>query len=204
MRAILAVFYYADISAPVGSCIKKSELRVSQQQILRIFKLSFLLGMLGLVGYIDQATGFEISVFPLYALPIGFAAWYFSGWTGVATAIGSCFVWYWADVLSGHVYTEPWVIYVNGGSRLVFFLFVALTVSYMEGTLRRARAKLQAFSGMLPVCTDCRKIGDHQGYWWEFSAYLRENGGAVIQPKLCPDCARKNYAVDKTSSPVHQ
>lgn len=160
--------------------------------------MGFVVGTLGLVAYVDLATGFEISVFPLYALPISIAAWYFGGWGGVATAISSCGVWFWADVASGHVYTKPWIVYLNAGSRLVFFLFVALTVAYMASTLRRARAKLQAFSGTLPVCTDCEKIGDQNGYWWHFRAYLREYGDVVIQRKLCPDCARKNYSVDET------
>lgn len=177
---------------------------MSQQKILKIIKLGVLVGMLVLVGYIDRVTGFEISVFPLYALPISFAAWYFGGWVSVASAIGSVCIWFWADVASGHVYTEPWVRYVNGGSRLVFFLFVALAVTYMESTLRRARTMLRAFSGTLPVCTECRKIGDNQDYWWEFSAYLREYGDVVIQRKLCPDCARKTYAVDKMSPSSHR
>lgn len=190
--------------ASIGAAAKESGFYLSQQKILKIIKLGFLVGMLVLVGYFDRVTGFEISVFPLYALPISFAAWYFGGWTSVASAISSVCIWYWADVTSGHVYTEPWVSYVNGGSRLVFFLFVALTVSYMARTLRRARTKLRAFSGTLPVCTGCRKIGDHQDYWWEFSAYLREYGNVVIQRKLCPDCARKTYAVDTTRPSIHQ
>lgn len=176
-----------------------------QQQLLRLIKLVFLVGMLGLVGYVDWATGFEISIFPLYALPIAFAVWCFGGWGGTATAVGSVFAWYWADVASGHVYTKPWIIYVNGGSRLVFFLFVAVTVSYMVNTVRRTRAMLQAFTGTLTVCTECQNVRDHDGYWWDFSGYLREYGDAVILPKLCPDCARKTYAVDNAPSmPIHQ
>lgn len=178
---------------------------MSQQKIFRIIKLGFLIGVLGLVGYIDQITSFEISIFPLYALPITLAVWYFGGWAGIAMAVACVSVWFWADVATGHVYSKPWIVYVNGGSRFIFFLFVALSVEYMLRTLQRARRKLRAFSGTLPICTDCRKVGDHDGYWWEFSAYFREYGDVVIQHKLCPDCARKKYAVDKTPSmPIHQ
>jgi hypothetical protein len=98
------------------------------------------------------------------------------------------------------VYSKPWIAYFNAGSRLVFFLFVALAVAYMVGTLRRTRRQLQAFSGTLPVCAHCCKVRDHDGYWWEFRDFLREYGGAVTQSKLCPDCGHEAYAAEEESA----
>ena len=56
------------------------------------------------------------------------------------------------------------------------------------------------FFGELPVCTGCNKIRDHDGYWWDVPAYLREFGGEVTRAKLCPDCAQEAYAVKEESA----
>ncbi len=157
--------------------------------------------MLGLVGYVDVVTGYEVSVFPLYALPIGLAVFFFGVQAGIAAAGAAGLAWVWADVTTGHVYSKPWIIYVNAGSRLVLFLFVALAVGNMVATLRRARSPLRPLSGTLPVCAHCGKVADHDGYWWEVREFLREFGGAVTQSKLCPDCAHEAYAAEQEPAP---
>lgn len=173
-----------------------------QRKILNLFKWGLVLALLAFAGYVDKVTGYEVSAFPLYSLPISLAVWYFGTWAGVSTAFACVIVWYWSDIATGHAYSEPWIIYVNGGSRFVFFLFVAITVGLMVSTLRRARARLSAFTETITVCHSCRTVRDHDGYWWEFTAYLREYGGATIQRKLCPDCARKTYADNVPSTPT--
>jgi len=174
---------------------------LSQERFLQLLKGGLVAALLGLVGYVDLVTGYEISVFPLYVLPISLAVLFFGVPAGVAAAGAAGLVWTWADVAAGHAYSKPWIIYVNAGSRLVLFLFIALAAGNMVTALRRARSPLRSFSGTLPVCAHCGKVADHDGYWWEFREFLREFGGAVTQSKLCPDCAHEAYVAEEESAP---
>jgi hypothetical protein len=174
---------------------------LSQERFLQILKGGLVAALLGLVGCVDDVTGYEMSVFPLQALPISLAVLFFGVQAGIAAAGAAGLVWVWADVSAGHVYSRPWIIYVNAGSRLVFFLFVALAVGNMLATLRRARSPLRPVSGTLPVCAHCGKVADRDGYGWEVRDFLREFGGAVTQSKLCPDCTHEAYAADEESAP---
>jgi hypothetical protein len=176
-----------------------------QERIVQILKGALVAALLGLVGYVDVVTGYEISVFSLYALPIGLAVVLFGMLAGIATAGAAGLVWAWADVAAGHAYSRPWIIYVNAASRLVFFILVALVIAHIIATVRRARAPLRPLSGTLPVCTHCGKVADQNGYWWEVRDFLREFGGAVTQSKLCPDCAHEEYAEQQEPAPpIHR
>lgn len=170
-----------------------------QNRLHELLKFGLVAASLALVGYIDVLTGYEVSVFPLYALPVALAAWLSGAWAGTATSMIATAIWAWADLATGHVYSKTWILYVNGGARLAFFLFVALAVAYMIGNLRRARSQLQNFSGTLAVCTACSRVRDRDEYWWEVQAYLREYGGALTQAKLCPECAHEAYVTDRHS-----
>lgn len=157
-------------------------------------KWVFVISLLALTGYVDSLTGHEVSSFPLYALPIGLAAVYLGWWPGVGMAIASALVWYLVHATTAPGYSKPWIIYFNVGTRFSFFLFVAVSVSFMATTVRRARERLSAFTGTIPVCNSCRKVSDKTGYWWDFNSYLHQYGGATIESNICPDCARKDYA----------
>lgn len=172
---------------------------LSKEQLLHVLKPGLIVALLGLVGYIDATTGYEISIFPLYALPIALTVRFFGIGAGMAAAGLAALLWMWADIAAGHVYSQPWIMYVNSAGRLLFFLFVALAVGYMIGNRRRARSQLRNFSGTLPVCTACSRVRDRNGYWWDVQSYLREFGGALTRAKLCPDCAHEAYVPDEHS-----
>jgi AmiR/NasT family two-component response regulator len=66
--------------------------------------------------------------------------------------------------------------------------------------LRRLNAELQAalgqvkrLSGLLPICSSCKKIRDDQGYWTEVEIYILEHSEADFTHGLCPDCAKRLY-----------
>lgn len=56
--------------------------------------------------------------------------------------------------------------------------------------LTQALAEVKALSGLLPICSSCKKVRDDQGYWKQIEAYLTEHSEATFTHGLCPDCAR--------------
>lgn len=166
---------------------------MSQQRIASILKAGIVLLLLALSGWSNRASGWEISLFPLYAVPIGLAVWFFGGRAGYAAAVLAAVIWLWADVAAGHVYSRPWIVYVNTASRLMFFLIAALAA---DGLVKRHRARAvegKSLPAVIPVCTGCGKVSDRNGYWWDMRVYVREHADPAVRTKLCNDCAREAY-----------
>ena len=74
----------------------------------------------------------------------------------------------------------------------------ALYKSRMEGErnllirrLQDALEHVRTLSGMLPICSYCKKIRDDKGYWNQLEAYLSEHSDTEFTHSICPDCAEK-------------
>lgn len=60
--------------------------------------------------------------------------------------------------------------------------------------LEEALAKVRLLSGLLPICSLCKKIRDAQGRWTQMERYIRDHSQAEFSHSVCPDCERKLYA----------
>ncbi|RZL00205.1 MAG: hypothetical protein EOP36_16600 [Rubrivivax sp.] len=149
---------------------------------------------LALCGFVDYATGHEVSVFGLYVIPILLSMRFFGTWAGGTMALLSAIVWLVADQQSGHHYSHPWFAYWNALHRLFFFACVVAVFHHIRAAMKTNARLLNAFSAPLPVCTHCHRIGAGNGYWQKFENYLGEHAGAQTVSKVCPDCARESYA----------
>ena len=59
--------------------------------------------------------------------------------------------------------------------------------------LQDAFDQVKTLSGLLPICSSCKKIRDDEGYWNELEVYIQEHSEAVFSHGLCPECAKKLY-----------
>jgi PAS domain S-box-containing protein len=59
--------------------------------------------------------------------------------------------------------------------------------------LKKAAANVKALSGLLPICSGCKKIRDDQGYWQQVESYIRKHSEAQFTHGLCPDCVKHLY-----------
>ena len=59
--------------------------------------------------------------------------------------------------------------------------------------LKKALSEVKVLSGMLPICTSCKKIRDDKGYWNQIESYISEHSDALFSHSICPDCAEKLY-----------
>jgi PAS domain S-box-containing protein len=59
--------------------------------------------------------------------------------------------------------------------------------------LQRALQEVRTLSGMLPICSSCKKIRDDKGYWNNLEMYISEHSEAEFSHGLCPDCAQRLY-----------
>jgi len=59
--------------------------------------------------------------------------------------------------------------------------------------LRKAVAEVQTLSDLLPVCANCRRVRDDQGYWKDVEAYLEAKTGVTLTHGVCPECWKTLY-----------
>ena len=59
--------------------------------------------------------------------------------------------------------------------------------------LQEALARLKVLSGLLPICSHCKKIRDDSGYWNQIEVYVREHSHAEFSHGICPDCLAEHY-----------
>ncbi len=61
------------------------------------------------------------------------------------------------------------------------------------GELQEALAKVKMLSGLLPICSVCKKIRDDTGYWQQLEIYIRDHSEAMFSHGICPECAKRLY-----------
>jgi PAS domain S-box-containing protein len=59
--------------------------------------------------------------------------------------------------------------------------------------LKHALAKVRTLSGLLPICSNCKKIRDDQGYWIQIEAYIHDHSEADFTHGICPKCKLTLY-----------
>ena len=63
------------------------------------------------------------------------------------------------------------------------------------GKLQEALATVRTLSGLLPICSSCKKIRDDQGHWNQLETYLLEHSEAEFTHGSCPDCLKSLYGI---------
>ncbi len=56
-------------------------------------------------------------------------------------------------------------------------------------SLQAALAHVKTLSGLLPICSSCKKIRDDHGYWTQVEVYVKAHSGAEFTHGICPECA---------------
>jgi two-component system, cell cycle sensor histidine kinase and response regulator CckA len=59
------------------------------------------------------------------------------------------------------------------------------------GELTEALGRVKTLSGLLPICSSCKRIRDDQGCWQQVETYLPSHSDATLAHSVCPDCARQ-------------
>ncbi|MBF0201588.1 MAG: GAF domain-containing protein [Desulfamplus sp.] len=61
------------------------------------------------------------------------------------------------------------------------------------GELKGALASVKRLSGLLPICSYCKKIRDDKGYWNQIESYIHDHSDAEFSHSICRECADKNF-----------
>jgi len=61
-------------------------------------------------------------------------------------------------------------------------------LSSMNDQLRDALTHVKRLQGMLPICSNCKKVRDDSGYWQQIESYISDHSDATITHGICPEC----------------
>jgi hypothetical protein len=59
--------------------------------------------------------------------------------------------------------------------------------------LKNALLKIKNLRGLIPICAQCKKVRDDEGYWEQIEKYISEHSDADFSHGICPDCLEKLY-----------
>ena len=59
--------------------------------------------------------------------------------------------------------------------------------------IQEALANIKTLGGLIPICSNCKKIRDDKGYWEILEKYIQIHSDAQFSHGICPDCAAKLY-----------
>ncbi|MBC8452583.1 MAG: hypothetical protein H8D65_01860, partial [Spirochaetes bacterium] len=60
--------------------------------------------------------------------------------------------------------------------------------------LQKALSEIKTLKGIVPICANCKKIRDDDGYWNQLEEYIRDHSEVDFSHGICPDCAEKLYS----------
>lgn len=59
--------------------------------------------------------------------------------------------------------------------------------------LQNALKEIKELRGFLPICSNCKKIRDDEGYWQQVDMYIQQRTDARFTHGICPECMKKLY-----------
>jgi hypothetical protein len=63
-----------------------------------------------------------------------------------------------------------------------------------KNKLQDALSQIKQLSGLIPICSHCKKIRDDKGCWNQIEAYISQHSEAVFSHGICKDCLEKHYS----------
>ncbi len=155
-----------------------------------------------LIGFLDYRTGFEFRMKIFYLIPISYATWFMGERTGIVFSIWPVMTLLYPVIVFGNDSISSIEIW-NIALYLAFFSIVTVLLSKLRTTLQQhaglimklqnALHAVKELSGILPMCANCKKIRDDEGYWHDVDVYISRHTKAEITHGICKECANKLY-----------
>ena len=169
--------------------------------------------LLGVLGWLDFITGYELSFFVFYSVPVGVAAWYVGRWPAIGVALGATVAWLLADYFGGQKYSARFYYYWNGTIHFLAFIINAVTIAKIKSDLDQrhalaaelesARETVRALTALLPACPGCGRPRDRAGDNGEseIAALAREH--PELAGVLCDECRANGVKIGAAAERSH-
>ncbi|MEZ0394828.1 MAG: GGDEF domain-containing protein [Anaerolineales bacterium] len=126
-----------------------SLLYLENQSRPKLVVLSILLVLL--LGAIDYLTGFELTFSLFYLLPVSIVSWGVGRRAGLLIAALSVLIWSISNLLTGEMFSSPFIIAWNTVTRLLILVIMSLLLNALRRVLdeERRHARIDPLTGAL-------------------------------------------------------
>ena len=174
-----------------------------QQQKGTMFVLGWLMFCLVAVG--DYVTTKDVNSSLFHLVPVAIFVWFIGrGWAWVF-ALASSLVWPSEHVVRGdfgyfRLFIPFWEMAVRIGFSGALIASLSTIKRYLDQLkvvntdLSSALAEVRQLKGLLPICSECKKIRDDSKRWGPMEQYIQSHTDAQFSHGVCPECAQKLYA----------
>ncbi len=66
-----------------------------------------------------------------------------------------------------------------------------------EIKLQSALDEIKTLQGILPICSNCKKVRNDEGYWERIETYIENHSEAEFSHSICDQCAEELYGKEK-------
>jgi signal transduction histidine kinase len=131
--------------------------------------------LLVIIGIVDILTGYEVSLVLFYAAPVLITLYWCANWVPYLTALLCGLVWWGADVISGHPYSNAMVRGWELLFRFVFFALVAVAGTAIKRYSRTSKGRIDLLEANRQLERQLVEISEHE----------RERIGQDLHDGLC-------------------
>jgi hypothetical protein len=150
-------------------------------------KVSFLLslGISFLIIGMDLLSPPQLQFTIFFILPILIAGWYNGLRWALTLSIALPLIRFFIAA-----YIEPlWQVQydvINAINRMIVFSIISVIVSRLSSSLKH----IKILEGMVPICSNCKKIRDDNQTWQPLENYIQQHSEAHFTHGLCPECTK--------------
>ncbi len=64
---------------------------------------------------------------------------------------------------------------------------------HLRENQERALSEVKTLRGIIPICSQCKKIRDDDGFWQKVEVFVTDHSEADFSHSLCPECVKEIY-----------
>ncbi len=107
------------------------------------------------------------------------------------------------DFMSSSVIQGLSIVVVSLCHIFVAVGLIIINAQRLEQNLVKAKEEIKTLKGFVPICANCKKIRDNDGYWNQIEGYIEQHSDAHFSHSICPECAEELYSYSPSSTNTH-
>ncbi|WP_211455072.1 hypothetical protein [Collimonas antrihumi] len=156
----------------------------------KVTRSIFLASLFGGAFVLDYVTGYEVTVFGLYVVPVVFAFWLFGRWVSIAMIPVALLCWTIANCGTGSTDITTFNFILKLVDRSMLLLFVVAAVMQTQRIKDVNNQRLLKELKDLSLCTDCHSLSSDRSTSAYIQHLLEQTNGIKFNGRLCLHCLK--------------
>ncbi len=68
-----------------------------------------------------------------------------------------------------------------------------IELEQINNELKKSIETIKTLKGLIPICANCKKIRNDEGYWQQLEVYIKAHSEAEFTHGICPECEKKMF-----------